>query len=423
MKKVLVIDNGGYTYVAPYLQKCGFEVSYYNRWESAFPTVAAQKIGVGIPSVEKVLDWEDEYEGADLIYFTDIYFRGTANHLKKLGKKVWGSGNMETQERDRGLFIETLKEAGLFVPITKEVAGIDKLKNELKGMKDVWIKVSEYRGISETWKFIDKRFSEDCIRELEIALGIFKNEIPIYVQVPFGNLEYGCDLIVSNGKISPNCPIGFEFKDKSYIQKFDEFTNLPKELQECHTKYLEEVQKTDAFDYVGHLSTEVRVDEKGKHFFSDVTVRCGMPSSCSMYYGCSNFKEVVESAMEGDIKPFKPSYKYVVELEIKTLNHSKWNPIYFDDKYKDQIFLVSYAIDDGYTYQVPSEQLPDSFAMGNWVSVGVVCGGGETPEKALKEAKEAMDSIDGLDLMKECPTIEDINETIDLIEKQTGYKF
>jgi hypothetical protein len=425
MKKVLIIDNGGYTYVAPYLMKCGFDVSYYNRWATSFPTLASQKIGDGIEGVEKVLDWEDEYEDKDYIYFTDIYFRGTANLLKKLGKKVWGSGNMENQERDRGLFLDTLKSAGLFVPITKEVLGIDKLKKELNGMKDVWIKISEYRGLKETWKFIDKRFTESIIMELELMLGIYKNEIIFYVFMPFGNLEYGCDLIISNGKISPNCPIGFEFKDKSYCMKFDDFTNIPEEMQEVHVKYLEEVQKTDAFDYAGHLSTEVRVDEKGKHFFSDCTPRCGMPSSCAMYFGSDNFKEVMESALnEKEIVPFKPRYKYVIELEVKTLCSDKWNPIYFDDKYKEQIFLVSYAVQDGYSYQVPLEQIQDHFAgVSSWSTVGTVCGGGDTPEKALEMAKEAMDNIDGLDLIKECPHADEINETIDLIKKQTGYKF
>lgn len=413
-----MIDNGNYTYVAPYLKKYFDEVKYFNRWGCSFPKIGAMKIGDGIDGVEKVMSWENHISDSDIIFFTDIYFRDTANMLIDMGKKVWGSGNMETQERDRGLFLDTLEAAGLPIAKTTIVKGISELKDALKGRKEAFIKISEYRGIKETWKFIDMRFADALISELELLLGIYKETIPIFIQEPVGDLEYGIDPIVSKCNLAGNMPIGVEDKDCQYFMKFDKFVNLPTKLQEVHTKYLDQVKKTDAKDYCGHLSTEVRVDSNGVNYFGDVTPRNGSPSSASMYYGCDNFGDIIEGVLDGNPVDFSVKHKYVVEIILETKCMDKWNPIYFDDKYKDQIFLSAYAVQDGYTYKCPPNQ---TFDHSDWV--GSVCGGGESIEEAVDNAKEAAANIDAFGLYYKEPIMKNIYNTIELMFDRASYVF
>jgi hypothetical protein len=417
---ILIIDNGQYTYAAKALSDY-FDVIYFNLWQSPAPFISAEELGTGIKGVKKVLEWQPYKNKVDLVLFTGLYFRGEANDLIEDGIKIWNSGNMEAFERDRGLFLDTLEDAGLPVPKTERCQGLSALKKEIGDRKEVWVKVSEYRGLTETFKHPDKRFSEAKFNYLERVFGIHKEKPMFFVQDPIKGFEYGLDTIVVNCELNENCLVGVEGKDSFWFGAFDKFENIPNPLKDCHTKFLNEVKKTDAKNYTGNLSTEVRVTDDNTHYFVDITLRLPMPPSASMFYVFENLPEVILESTKGKNVPLKSRFKYVMECVITTDITDCANAIYFDDKFKEQIFLSGYSVQEGFTYKEPPEQL-----YGYAQYVGSVVGGGNTMQEAYDKLKEVCDNIsenntNNIDFRM--PQMKDILDTIVEIEKKTGYVF
>ena len=176
--------------------------------------IGAKLLGSGFEGVEKIDSIDDMQDEIDIFVFPDIYFTPMANRLKSEGKKVWGSGDMEMVERDRDYFMELVKEAGLPFPPTKLFDDIDKLFNYLDGVDEkVFIKLSEYRGLAETWKWIDSRFNQSLRNKIEGRLGPLKNKVKYQVQSNIDTvIEWGKDRFMIGSKYPEQCHFGFEQK-------------------------------------------------------------------------------------------------------------------------------------------------------------------------------------------------------------------
>src|SRR5260370_11821508 len=80
-----------------------------------------------------LLDSPDE---PDIWVFPDLYFTDWQQHLRAMGKNVWGSGPGELLELDRFALLRALNERKQSVPQTKAIHGLKHLCDSLKHVDD-----------------------------------------------------------------------------------------------------------------------------------------------------------------------------------------------------------------------------------------------------------------------------------------------
>lgn len=414
-KSVCVIDHCEYTFIAAELTKYFDKVYYASDYSSGFPYIGAELLGSGIEGVTKILDVQDYEDEIDVFIFPDLYFCPLAERLKREGRLVWGSGKMEYIERDRKLFLEKLKECGLPVPDTDFIKGLDKLMSYLEGKEDVWVKLSEFRGVAETFHYIDKRYNEFLINEIKTKLGCFKDEVDFQVQKPIETvIEYGSDGYIIDGKFPDYHFLGFEKKAVQYIGKFVNRHDTFKERNEICDKWGKILKEND---YTGFYSDEVRVDDKGTHLFIDPCCRCPFPATASWLHAVTNWGNIIWDGVNGKLTEMKSQYKYVAEIVLKTAC-KEFTPLYYENS-KDGVFMpTTYSVRDNIAYRVPENQL---YCDSN--KAGSAVGGGNTLEEAIENCTKVLGTVRGQQLDYENTLVEFSGEVIDKLKKQVGYKF
>ena len=417
-KSILVYDNCEFTFIAAYFAQYFEKVYYYSRWESGFPYYGAKNIGTGIDNIERVNEPESIEDDVDIFYFTDIYFMGTANRLRKEGRKVWGSGDMEMIERNRHTFHDLLIEAGLPTPPTVFIKGFDKLLEYLKGKKNLWVKLSEYRGSGETFKWIDDNWNEFFVNEWkrQLGVGIRDKGVEFLVQEEIETeLEWGVDTYMVNSEFPENMFMGFEQKGESYYTKLVNVKDLPKEWQEVLEKFSNAVKK---YKYTGTFSMEVRIGKDGKQYFIDPTVRQPFPATASIMYLTENYGDIILNALyEEKTTKVKSKDKYGAEIIMRTSVTNNWIPAYVDKKFQDKVYFVDNIIEDGTSLRVPPEQLYcDSMKYCS------ALGSGDTLEEAIKDATETADEVKSKGLEWSNTMLESSKIIIPQL-KELGYKF
>jgi hypothetical protein len=333
------------------------------------------------------------------------------------GKKVWGSTGAEYLERDRNLFLERLADSGLPVPETDLVTGIDKLVKYLEDKSNLWIKISEFRNVCETWHYIDKRFNEWLINDIKGKLGPYATDMEFQIQKHIETiLEYGTDGFLVNGRFPENCFFGFEQKGESYFTKIEDSNKLPKGLQEVNNKFQAVME---AEDYTGNFSTEVRINDKHENMFTDITSRCGLPPSALDFYMGNNWGEVIWEAVNGRMVKLTSDYKYGAEVIITSTCESHiWNPVYFDEKFTDNVNLVDYVVKDGISYRVPDKQLYETSKI-----LGSVVACGDTLERAIENVTEVLGIVKAYDLQFVNNLVDESGKKVKELLKETNYKF
>ncbi len=422
-KSILIIDNGSYCYVAAVMAKYFTTVRYWSPWICGYPYIGPKKIGDGFEGVERVDYYEDWIDDTDIFIFPDTYYSGVANRLRKDGKKVFGSGDLELIERNREDFIDALNEAGLAVPPGETIEGLEKAIKFLKDKKDIWVKLSEWRGTTETFHWISETYTEQFINSIKVKYGPYgpkDNEGVFIMQLPIKTeIEYGIDNRMVNGVLPEDTFFGFEEKGCNYIIRMDSNKNLPKGLREVNEKFEKITRK---YKYTGLYSTEVRVEEKtGINFFIDITPRAGLPPSASMLHMCDNWGEVILAAVNGESIPLHQKHKYCVEVLVTCGykdNWMGWGPIKFDDKFKDNIYPCYCSMVDGIYWRVPNYQLYSPSDM-----LCCVVGEGDTLEKAEEHVSEILKTLEGIQIDYTNDVKEKSPKILTQLAEVTGYKF
>ena len=395
---ILVYDHSEFTFVATYLSKYFKKVYYVSDWISGFPYYGAKNIGKAIEGVERINDPEDYEDEVDIFFFTDLYFMGTANRLKRQiendpawkDKRVWGSGDFEMVERNRHTFYDLCVEAGLNVPNTVFLKGYDKLMSYLKGKKNLWVKLTEYRGSGETFKWVDDNFNEFFSLELKRQIGpvgMTDIELEFLVQEPVEtDIEWGVDTYLVDSEFPENMYIGFENKCESYFSRLDKVSSMPEDWQAVLNKFEKVIKK---YHYTGIFSMEVRAGKDGKQYFIDPCNRCAYPATAATFYGMSNYGDIIVNALYDNTVTKVEGEKYVAEIVVRTSILNNWVPAYIEKGFEDKVFMVNNMVSqDGTSWRVPPEQLYcDSLKYCSPV------GGGNTLEDAIKEATESLESI------------------------------
>ncbi len=417
--KALVVDYGLTIELARLLARdLDGEVGYFSPWVSSFAEPKATMLGTGLEDegVKRVdFPWSlfDSPDEPDIWVFPDLYFTDWQQHLRAMGKNVWGSGAGELLELDRWKLHETLKTADQLLPRIESVTGLAALESELRSSvsrdERRFIKLSQYfRGASETYEAKAWPASRAWFEDLAHTVGPAGDKLRFMLQEPIAgdSVEPGIDLLVLNGQVVSPYLLGYEDKDSGLISKV--VTTIP----DCMVAPVTAVAMAIYEDqpYTNTLSGEMRVTETGECYFIDATCRMPRPGDGAHLKLTRNFARVVDDAA----RSISAQHEYSATFCCQVMLSSPWakeHPMHvrFPEELRDNILLYYfYRDDDGEYWTLPH----------NVEQVVSVVTTGDDLEKVKQQCLDIAKEIEGDQLIFKHDVFEQIEE---MIEKGQGY--
>jgi len=351
-KTALIYDHGLFIdAVAVPLVKDFGRVLITVPWQNGYPRSNAPTIGTGIDGIERVLNPWDYYDEVDLWVFPDVYEGDLQQFLVNQGKRVWGCKGGEALEIDRVASKEHSKELGIDIGNYTVVHGLDALRQHLKTHDDQYVKVSAFRGDTETFHAPNYAHSETQLDELEHNLGAKKKIMEFICEDAINDaIEVGYDGYVIDGKFPQNAILGVEVKDKAYVGKTMRYERLPGVVKEVNAKIAPTLKE---FGYRGFISLELRC--KGdKGYLIDPCCRMGSPPGELYGLWISNLAEILYEGAGGIV--IEPEYtaKYgAMCLLLSDWADSNWQQVEIPERYRDNVKLRNHCIIEGEDYVVP----------------------------------------------------------------------
>jgi len=287
----------------------------------------------------------------DTWVFPDIRWAGLQNDLREQGIAVWGSQRGMDLEQDRHFFLRKLAELGLDVPAHTEIQGLSNLKAFLKDKKDIWIKLSKWRGSWETTHW--RSWQEDAQKLDEWAVkfqGI--KEALRFICFPKieTDLEIGADTYCVDGQWPAFMLHGIERKNKAYMSTVTAREDMPKELtmvMEALSPYLREV------GYRNQWSMENRVTAS-ENYFIDATCRGGLPSTPS-FCKAKNVAEIIYHGARGEMVEVDYGFKFSSECAMELEDTSdNWGTVVLKEEVKEALFAQQCCENNGQLWFPPS---------------------------------------------------------------------
>lgn len=413
-KSVLVIDNGLFVEWAVMLARTFGKVYYHCPNSVSFPKLNPSLIGYGMEGVilcNEMFAWDSDYnfDEIDLFIFPDVNFGGLQEYLIKLGKRVWGSRRGEDLELLRWQTKKWMAGNDLAVNPTTKIIGVSELRKYFSKHQDIYVKISKYRGMFETFHHEDIDTSETWLDEIGRKLGGFKEYCEFIVEEPIKtDVETGFDGYVVDGQYPKKQIVGFEIKDKAYVCKVSEPPRVVSEINEKFADIFTE------YGYRGMYSNEIRVSKEADYMTDSCTRNPSPPSELTSEM-IGNWAEIMWHGAMGNF--IEPEYtcKYGAEIMLdSTWIDKNWMNIGFPSKFRRNVKLANACkIDDKY-YCIPQE-----------IELYKVCsaiGMGETLEEAIEQAKEVAESIKGYTLSSHCESLDEAEYVVEKAEL-LGIKF
>lgn len=411
-KTAAVVDSTGLFFnVAQTLAQSFGRTLYHTPQDEEFPSVLQAFTGTGFPGVERMDDiWRNpEFDAVDLWVFPGLGYVGAQEHLRALGKRVFGAGAAGEIEAQRVRFLKLLEKHGLDVPPYEVVEGVTALREHLKKRKNVWIKLPRWRRDRETshWRSYDEDFP--LLDYFATRFGPFKEMVAFIVQDHIEtDLELGCDLICVDGMTPTHAVNGMEKKDKMYLGVCLPWEEIPEQVRTVVETFSPELE-----GYRGFLSTEQRI-AGDKNYWTDFTGRLGFPSgNCQLrLYG--NIADVMWGAAEGEVVPIEPAGKYAIEVLIdSTAKGSEWSGIKIPEDAWPYVNPNSQCVVDDILWHPP---LPDTNEATKTLGSFTVTG--NTIKEAVAEAQRVADMLKDLPINLHMGGIKDLLEEAQEAEEQ-----
>lgn len=407
----MFVDTGLFLPVARRLARDYKRVLFHRPNDEGFPTINSCIIGDGFPDIEKCDDLWRHKDKADVFVFTNINKSDLQLELERQGKKVWGSRAGDSLEIMRRKFHSTLERLGLDVPEFTVVKGLNKLRDHLKPLENLYVKISRYRGSLETFHWRSWSLDEGWLDVLAVKFGPAKELIPFLVFDPIETpLEIGGDTYCVDGKWPDKMLHGIEKKDAAYFAAMTPFDEMPAHLVEIMEAFSPELAKCR---YRNEWSMEVRVKDD-KAFFTDPTCRGGLPSTASQLEIWENFAEIVWAGANGELVQPKPLGKFSAEIVLKSqADKGEWAAVELPGELEQWAKLSNCCLIDGRVCFPPNDCLNDI--------IGWLVAIGDTPQETLDRIKEYAKLIpEGV--TADVTPLEDIFAEIEEEEK-AGIKF
>lgn len=402
---VCVVDCGLFVSIARKLGQTFGKVYYHVPWISAFPKMNQAFIGYGCPEIELLEDpFGDAFDEIDLWCFFDDYFGPMQVYLASLGKRVWGARMGEEMELDRVGAKKMMKRLGLPVGPYEVVHGMAALREYLKAHRDVYVKVSKWRGTFESFHATDYKAIEPKLDEVEYNLGPFKYILDFVVEAALPDkVEVGIDAYSVDGRYPSSLMSGIEIKDQAYAGIFRPYRELPRPL----TQFSDAISPVlRNYSYRGFLSTEVRVGRDQKPYMIDACTRAGSPPSEIYQEQYTNLAEIIWQGAGGVLVDPIPLAKFCAQAMIgSTWSDKNSQPIDFPPEIARNVKLRNTAIINGRVYAIPQSQ--------GLEAVGAVIGWGDTLEAAIQMVRDASAKVSGYYLDIKTAALDDAQEEID----------
>lgn len=401
---VCVIDNGMFIELAIRLSRDFKHVYYFSDWVSEYPVSKDDRIGYGVPEIERISTFWDRMDEIDCFVFPSIYKADWQLLLEDLGKRVFGSRTGDALEIDRWDANKKFTDLGLPRPTMTRIKGMDKLREHLDPLEDKWIKVSKYRGGNETWNYLSKDLSRRKLNEIEADLGEEAKIFEFLVEDPIEGEEWGSDLpITVDGMFPEYVLLGVEKKDCCYLGKVKKYSEISPLITDFNTKIAPTLKKRR---YRNMMSTEIRITKDKTPYMIDFTARMPSPPGEIYLELITNISEVIWGASEGRLVEPEYAAKYAMEVMINSdAAQNDWVTIYFPESIRKWVKLRNLAIIDGNYCIVPRHP--------NFENIGAVIAIGNTVEEVEKKAKSYCEQIKGEDV--ECK-VGDISKVMEIIE-------
>ena len=417
--KICVVDNigGAYLPIARHLSKYFSKVFYHSVNQNPFPRYGIDAVGTGYPEIDKVDEFWGRVDEFDIIFFTDLYFNDWGRHLRSMGKFVWGGSESDIIETDRRLFKEELNNVGLPAIKTTYITGIDNLLRYLSNVKDVWIKISYYRGEMETFHHTNIDNTNIFMADLKHSLGPLGDKMEFCIEPSIDSIaEIGNDTYSTNGEYPKSCMWGLEVKDTGYIGKAMPTIDQPQPIQQVCNKFSSVLKK---YKHQGFFSTEIRYTQNKLPYFTDPCMRAGSPPSNTLLEMIGNWDEIIIGLCQNRIVEPKWLGKYGVEIILKSpYANDAYMPVTFDMMYDENVKLKGAFRLDNKDYIIPWKYA--GFDMEEFGSVVVI---GDDIKTIAEKAIEICDNIDAYKLRYESNAINIAMEQISKVEKALNIKF
>lgn len=407
-KTFLVLDYGLFLPIARSLARhYGHRVLYHKLdWQTGFPTINTGIIGDGFEDIKCVPDIWEVKDQVDCFVFPDIYNQGLQAELRAQGKRVWGSGNAMSLETDRLYFMEQVEKLGLDVAPYDVIKGLANLRVFLKGKKDIYIKMSKWRGSFETKHFRNMDEDSGLLDSWAVRFGGLQDYVT-FICFPKieTKLEIGADTYCIDGEWPGQMLHGLEHKDCAYFAAVTEREDMPEELlpiMEAFSPLMKEGK------YRCQWSMEVRVADEG-NFFLDATCRGGLPSTGSQIMALDNLDEIIFYGAEGQL--IEPMYNCLFTCETMVKVHGEinsWSTIDIPEPLKEHLMIAGCCMVNGKPWFPPEPGVVED-------EIGWLVATGNTPKEALEAMNALADELpDGADA-----DVESLADIIREIEAET----
>ncbi len=364
----LVSDFGLFMEYAVRLAQDGHRVMYFTDAFDKFPTFRDYAVGLGMPGVEKRLNFFNElcrYSPDDVtILFPDVGFGGETRFLRQHGYHVFGAGRGDALENERETLKRVCEEAGISVPPWRVVKALQPLRAyldehaEAEGGK--YVKLDIFRGDMESFPAKNLRSVELHLDKIEFAKGPFADDPEVtkfLVEDTVGVEEVGHDGIFGGRDWLRPYLWGTEITKGAYAGR------VSLAVPESISATVDTLGKVLAgIDYRGFCSTEIRVDAAGRTYLIDVCSRAPSPLGIGYTELFDNFSEIIFKVARG--MPVAPKYRgrYLVVLPLESRAAEKgWVYLDFPEAMRPHVKLRLGARCRGQYYSVPG--LPTVFVL------------------------------------------------------------
>lgn len=406
-KTVLFFDaSGGFTHMAEAVAGDFGRVLYFSIWETAFPLSRNYLPGTGLDAIERVDDFFDALDQTDLVVFTDVGQGGLQEYLRRQGMPVFGSGAASLIERDRWFLKSVCKKYALNCADAIPVTGIENLRNVLGEMDEegVHVKLTRFRGDTETFKHEDRLDTERRLNELALKMEPYGDRAEFVVEQSIEGspcVEVGADLpVVVEGLYPQTTTWGYEIKGEAYAGRVGP---LPERLRAVVDKLAPILEH---FNYRGPLSTETRETNEGS-FLLDFTARFGTPPSALQRFMIGNWAELMWEGAHGRVVEPDWNAPVGVQIELKS-EYVEKNPLRLSVGRWDRTVLYGHCAAGGADYAVsPAEGAECAAAIGM----------GATLTQALAEAYEVAEAVKGREIDWNAGSLQELTDAIETGEK------
>ena len=412
-KTALFYSHGGsHTYLAMILAEDFKSVLFYTPNRGLYPHPALSCIGKGLPGITVIESFEEYVDKADLFVFPYSGDGDIQKRLRAMGKRVFGSGDVEKLEQNRVLFKDKLASRGLPTAPHEIFQGIETLRKLSKDDPGWWIKIygehSTYRALCETFYLDSYAKSANRLDNLAVVLGCQRDTWDFMGEKPLPGFETGSDRFFSGGKVLSLGTWGFEIKNLAYVAKCDDVDKFPKHIRTVNDAMVPVWQK---YGLSGVLSDEIRI-HKGKPYCVDLTPRFGSPPgemTARLYKNISNM--IWGCAGGEEIKPEKIA-TYAASLNLKSKDATKGDlPLDVKEKDLSRIALKASCKIKGQFYRILDPFDADD------EEIATAFGFGETIEDAQAECLEYCEKIDAPGINYPADAFDEVSEVLEQAEK------